>query len=308
ILAAIAKENRVPFYSFWVSGRDTGFHYDPLDGPRGLPPVSVFLLALGFSTEGDSEHYTALVTTYLNNQFRALEEGLIPRDKTSESTFDGLWKTSEPKKFKDMLSSGAGKKQTDQAKAAKSIAAKIEGINISDLSGYRSRLNNVIDTVCEKMRPSKHNINLRDAVDEEAIVCFGLPSTGGKTVMRAIGSLMVRDVVSMIAERGMGGTDNVVPALFMPEEFSQLEDACDLLLEIIQQGRNSKIITAPTAQTLAAMSNTFVAEMLGNDPILAVMRASDLTDSGTLETLSAHFDVKPTRSEERRCRGRAAAS
>jgi len=299
ILAAIAKENRVPFYSFWVSGRDTGFHYDPLDGPRGLPPVSVFLLALGFSTEGDSEHYTALVTTYLNNQFRALEEGLIPRDKTSESTFDVLWKTSDPKKFKDMLSSAAGKKQTDQAKVAKSIAAKIEGINISDLSGYRSRLNNVIDTVGEKMRPSKHNINLRDAVDEEAIVYFGLPSTGDKTVMRVIGSLIVRDVVSMIAEREMGGTDNVVPALFMPDEFSQLEDACDLLLEIIQQGRNSKIITAPTAQTLAAMSDTFVAEMLGNDPILAVMRASDLTDSGTLETLSAHFDVKPTIHERR---------
>src|SRR5699024_12691741 len=98
---------------------------------------------------------------------------------------------------------------------------------------------------------------------------------------------------------GMGGTDNLVPVLFMPDDFSQLEDAWYILLEIIQQGRHSKIITAPTAQTLAAMSDTFVAERLGNDPILAVMRASDLTDSGTLETLSAHFDVKPTIHERR---------
>lgn len=299
ILASIAKENHVPFYSFWVSDRDTGFHYDPLDGPRGLPPVSVFLLALGFSTEGDSEHYTSLVTTYLNNQFRALEEGFIPRDKTSESTFDVLWKTSDPKKFKDLLSGVAGSSNSEKAKTARSIATKIEGIQISDLSGYRSRLNNVIDTVGDKMRPSKHSIDLREAVDQEAIVYFGLPSTGDKTVMRAIGSLIVRDVVSMIGEREMANSDDVVPALFMPDEFSQLEDACDLLLEVIQQGRNSKILSAPIAQTLAALSDKFVAEMLGNDPILAVMRASDNTDSGTLDTLSAHFDTMTTITERR---------
>lgn len=295
MLATIAYQNDVPFYSFWSSTRDTGFHYDPLQGPRGLPPVDVFITALGFSTSGDSEHFTSIVNTYLNNQFRALEENLV-EIREDESTFDWLWRTSDPEKFVEELKASAGRNDEHIRNTSREISDKVRSIKLNDLAGYRSRLNNIIDTVGHKMRPKETSIDLRHVAREQGVVYFGLPSSGDKMVMRALGALIVRDAVAMMNERESGHDDDDTPVLVIADEAPQLKESAELFLEFFQMGRSANIFAALIVQTIAQFDDKFIREVLGNNPSIFALKTSDIQ---TVDYFVEHFGEIPVRGERR---------
>lgn len=299
MLAAIAREKNVPFYSFWSSSTDTGFNYDPLKGVTDISPASIIITAFDFPTDGPAKHYTDQAEKYLALQFSVL--GQFTEMNENESTFDWLLRTMNPDTLLTMLKPAMGGRDKDRAAEAKRLAMEIGGIKRNDLSGLEANLSKMVNTMGAKMRPQEHMINFRKAAEEKAIVYFGLPSSGDKIVMRALGALIIRDMVSFTSERqNIVGEDVGNPVLVMPDEASQLQEKAEAMLEILQQGRSAKVMMFPAMQTFGAFTEKFIRELLGNSPTSVVLRVSDEVTaariSDTLGTMVVRSERRDTQS------------
>lgn len=273
MLAAIAKERGVPFYSFWSNSTDTGLHYDPLTGVTDISPASIIITAFDFATEGPAAFYTDQCEKYLALQFAALD---YLEKNADESTFDWLLKTCDPKVLANLLTPVAGSKDGEVRNHVKRLIIEIKQVDRKYLSRLEANLSKVINTVGVRMRPGENMINFRKTSEQQAIVYFGLPSSGDKTVMRALGSLIIRDLVSFASERqGIENANVGTPVLIMPDEASQLQEKADTMLELLQQGRSARMMLFPAMQTFSSFSEKFIRELLGNSPTSIVFRVSD---------------------------------
>lgn len=297
MLAAIAKENNVPFYSFWSNNNDTGFHYDPLMGVTDISPASIIVTAFDFVTEGPAKYYTDQVEKYLAIQFTVLKDFDGGGKRADESLMDWLLRTSDPEVLTNMLKPAAGGRDKDKAADARILQAQIKSIKRSDLSGLEANLSKMINTIGNRMRPSEHMIDLRKAAEEKAIVYFGLPSSGDKIVMRALGSLVLRDLVAMASERqAIVGGDIGTPVLIMPDEVSQLQEKAEVMLELLQQGRSAKMMLFPAMQTFGSFTEKFIRELMGNSPTAVVLK---VTDFMTAQLISENLGTTIVRAERR---------
>lgn len=290
MLAAVARERGVPFYSFWSNKTETGLHYDPLLGSLDESPASVVLTSFDFTTEGEASYYTNQIEKYLALQFRVFKEYSGKRD--TESVFDWLLRTCTPSVLQEELRTAMANKDRDLAAKAKALSGEIKNVDLKALSGLEANLSKVVNTIGKKMRPQEHMIDLRQAVSEGAIVYFGLPSSGDKTVMRAMGSLLLRDVVSFTSDRFSDRVPMDHPLLVMPDEASQLGAKADTMLEVLSQGRSAGVFVIPVMQTFVQFSDTFISELLGNSPTAMIMR---VTDTATATELSEWFGKTPVR-------------
>lgn len=298
MLAAIAREKGVPFYSFWSNNTDTGLNYDPLAGVTDISPASIIITAFDFTTEGAAKYYTDMAERYLSLIFMAKENGMT-QPKEDESNFDWLLRLSDTDRFISELKMAAGGRDKEKAALAKSIMQEIAGIKDPKtvLSGLQSNLSKMVNTIGAKMRPSDHMIDFRKAAEERAIVYFGIPSSGDKIVMRALGALIIRDLVSFTSERqNIVGADVGNPVLVMPDEASQLQEKAEAMLEILQQGRSAKVLLFPAMQTFGSFTEKFIRELLGNSPTSVVLRVSDEV---TAQRISDTMGTMVTRSERR---------
>lgn len=297
MLAAIARERGVPFYSFWSNNTMTGFNYDPVRGSLNEAPASVLVTAFDFSTEGDGAYYTDEAEKYLALQFRVYREFAKHDPTANESVMDWLLRTMSPKVLEQEIAPAMGSKDKERVAAARALREQIKGIDPRPLSRLQANLSKVVNSIGPKMRPSNHMIELRKAVDEGAIVYFGLPSAGDKTVMRALGALIIRDLVAMTAERFQESSEGRTNVLVMPDEASQLGEKADTMLEILTQGRSAGVMIFPVMQTFAQFTDKFIRELLGNSPTSVVMRVTDVDTVIKLSEAMGSMNVREERTD-----------
>lgn len=295
MLAAIAHRHDRPFYSFWSNGRDSGYHYDPLGGIKGSP-ASAIITAFPFSTDGAASFYTSAVENYLNLQFAVLHGDFGVEKEPTESTMDWLLRTSNPKVLAGLLKRAAGSRNTETAAHAKRLIEQITDVNPKNLEGLTQNLGKVVSAIGDKMRPSPNSIDLRKAMDDGAVVFFGMDPKADKIIMRALGALVSRDLVTAAGERQEEGesgsrTDHK-PCLVVSDEHGQLKSQAEVLSEMYSQGRAAKISVLISAQEFSLFDEDFVAGVIGNADYSIVLR---VTESKTNETLTKFYQNTPVR-------------
>ncbi|BDZ52430.1 hypothetical protein GCM10025867_46710 (plasmid) [Frondihabitans sucicola] len=107
-------------------------------------------------------------------------------------------------------------------------------------------------------------LDLRDAVDEGAIIYFSFATSLDAVSVVTIGSLLIQDITAMIGARMNGPVANIRPVLFMPDETSVLEERAELLDNMLRQAREAKVWVWPVAQSLVSWPESTRNEVLSN--------------------------------------------
>lgn len=293
-LAHIADLYGVPFYSFWSDLTDRGFRFDPLDQFSNIDMASVLTTALGITPQGEGAIYAETVEEFLGLQFEVMrlgaEVGGFGR-RDGESVADYLYRVVDEGALKEELDkvTNTNKETREKINNIKSRLQKNQ--QKRNVDRLRINLSKLIGLLGPKMRPHPNparNIRLEDAINQGAILYFGMPPGGNQIALRVLGGLLLRNFAALATERGRkaaNGQPAGVPVFVEVDEVQRLGDLAELATEIPQQGRFTGVTLVTSSQTFQTLSPNFVGEMIGNVKTVVLMNTTHP------ETVSRFTDV-----------------
>lgn len=297
-LAATARHQGRPFYSFSSSRESSSqMHMDPLASIPIEELPSIIKATLNLASEGDASYYAGQIETYLRNQALALSHGFTKIEK-GESVLDWLLRTSRAEVFTDELMKAAGGANKEKASKAKQIIAAIKDVEKGAV-GLTPHLNNLAVTFGQKFRPSALSFNLRQAVDEGAIVFLNLPISGDKEAAIALGTMVLRNLTNLRAHRNkrLNEGEDLAPLLIVADEINNIEKRADVAIELLTQGRDARMFLLTSVQSFARMKDGAFADTVNEMADLKIiMRMQDVQSA--LPLVSA-FGIRYDREERR---------
>lgn len=272
---AAAKAGK-KFYSFDLgTGSTETSWYDPLDW-KGTPSekASMIVNSLQFTEDGSASYYRGQANDWLIFQFDVINEvGLFP----GESSFDFLLETSNPARMKDRiraLKSGDSRQQSLYT----SFSQKVDMFKPQDLSALRQNLSIVVNAGGERLRPQGGvpSILMSRAVEEGAVVYFGLSPSTDQVALKTIGSLILRNLGVLSGERmRQADLGNLRPVITLVDEASRLQDRAVVMDNLLATAREGEIYLWMITQSFATWPESTVVEMNTNVQTHVAFRVQD---------------------------------
>lgn len=293
------------FYSFdlGTGSKETSW-YDPLDWKgTSSEKASMIVNSLQFSEDGSASYYRGQANDWLILQFDVLAEiGLY----SGESSFDFLLKTTNFATMKDRISvlKGGDERQQELFVA---FTEKIGTFKPENLSALRQNLSIVVNSGGERLRPQSGApaILMSRAVEEGAVVYFGLSPSTDQVALKTLGSLILRNLGVLAGER-MREVDlgNLRPVITLVDEASRLQDRAVVMDNLLATAREGEIYLWMITQSFATWPKSTVVEMNTNVQTHVAFRVQDIE---TAEQLVSTLDDVPVLEEmvEDRVRHRA---
>lgn len=291
---AAAKAGK-KFYSFDLgTGSTETSWYDPLDWKgTSSEKASMVVNSLQFSEDGDAAYYRGQANDWLIFQFDVIEEvGLYP----GESSFDFLLATTNPATMKDRLSPlrSGDARQKDKFKE---LNARADAGNMKDLTALRQNLSIVVNSGGERLRPQTDApaILMSRAVEEGAVVYFGLSPATDLVALKTIGSLILRNLGVLSGERMReANLGTLRPVITLVDEASRLQDRAVVLDNVLATAREAEIFLWMITQSFSTWPKSTIVEMTTNVWTYVAFRVQD---TETAETLVSTLEDVPTLEE-----------
>ena len=273
------------FYSFDLgTGSTETSWYDPLDW-RGTPSekASMVVNSLHFTEEGSAAYYRGRANDWLILQFEVIQEvGLY----SGESSFDFLLHTATPANMTDRI--GPLRRGDDRQKDLyKQFVARIKAFDPKDLTALRQNLSLVVNAGGERLRPQSDSpaILMSRAIEEGAVVYFGLSPSTDQVALKTIGSLILRNLGVISGERMRDpNLQNLRPVLTIVDEASRLQDRAVVMDNLLATAREAEIYLWSVTQSFATWPESTVVEMNTNVQTHIAFRVQDLETANELVT------------------------
>lgn len=276
IKKAAAKAGK-PFYSFDLgTGSTETSWYDPLDWKgSSSEKASMVVNSLQFPDDGNAAYYRGVANDWLIFQFDVLQEvGLY----SGESSFDFLHETTNPAKMKERLQPlRRGDKR--QQSLYTTFTERADAGNMKDLAGLRQNLSIVVNSGGERLRPqsSAPAILMSRAVDEGAVVYFGLSPSTDQVALKTIGSLILRNLGVLAGERmRQADLGALRPVITLVDEASRLQDRAVVMDNLLATAREGEIYLWMITQSFATWPKSTVVEMNTNVQTHVAFRVQDV--------------------------------
>lgn len=291
---AAAKAGK-PFYSFDLgTGSTENSWYDPLDWKgTSSEKASMIVNSLQFPEDGNAAYYRGQANDWLIFQFDVLQEvGLYP----GESSFDFLYETTNPSKMKERLQ--PLRKGDDRQRSLYTMfTERADAGSMKDLAGLRQNLSIVVNAGGERLRPQSAApaILMSRAVDEGAVVYFGLSPSTDQVALKTIGSLILRNLGVLAGERmRQSELSELRPIITLVDEASRLQDRAVVMDNLLATAREGDIYLWMITQSFATWPKSTVVEMNTNVQTHVAFRVQDIE---TAEHLVSTLGDVPTLEE-----------
>lgn len=291
---AAAKAGK-KFYSFDLgTGSMERSWYDPLDW-RGSSSdkASMVVESLHFPEEGGASYYRGVANDWLIFQFDVIQEvGLFP----GESSFDFLHETTNPAKMKERLAP-LRKGDARQRSLYTSFTERADAGSMKDLAGLRQNLSLVVNAGGERLRPQPDApaILMSRAVEEGAVVYFGLSPSTNLVALKTIGSLILKNLSVFAGERMReANLGSLRPILTLVDEASRLQDRANVLDDVLATAREAEIFLWMITQSFSTWPKSTIVEMTTNVWTYIAFRVQD---AETAETLVSTLEDIPVLEE-----------
>ena len=291
---AAAKAGK-KFYSFDLgTGSMERSWYDPLDW-RGSSSdkASMVVESLHFPEEGGASYYRGVANDWLIFQFDVIQEvGLFP----GESSFDFLHETTNPAKMKERLAP-LRKGDARQRSLYTSFTERADAGSMKDLAGLRQNLSLVVNAGGERLRPQSDApaILMSRAVEEGAVVYFGLSPSTNLVALKTIGSLILKNLSVFAGERMReANLGSLRPILTLVDEASRLQDRANVLDDVLATAREAEIFLWMITQSFSTWPKSTIVEMTTNVWTYIAFRVQD---AETAETLVSTLEDIPVLEE-----------
>lgn len=294
IKKAAAKAGK-KFYSFDLgTGSSETSWYDPLDWKgTSSEKAAMIVNSLSFTEDGSAAYYRGQANDWLIFQFDVIAEvGLYP----GESSFDFLLATSNPATMKDrlrVLRTGDARQQELFAQ----FMAKADMFKPQDLSALRQNLSIVVNSGGERLRPqtSAPAILMSRAVEEGAVVYFGLSPSTDQVALKAIGSLILRNLGVLSGERMRDpNVANLRPLVTFVDEASRLQDRAVVMDNLFTTAREGHVYLWVITQSVSTWPESTMTEMNSNVLTYVAFR---IQDADTAEFLLSSLEDVPVLEE-----------
>lgn len=291
---AAAKAGK-KFYSFDLgTGSSETSWYDPLDWKgTSSEKAAMVVNSLSFTEDGSAAYYRGQANDWLIFQFDVIAEvGLYP----GESSFDFLLATSNPATMKDrlrVLKTGDARQQELFAQ----FMSKADMFKPQDLSALRQNLSIVVNSGGERLRPqtSAPAILMSRAVEEGAVVYFGLSPSTDQVALKAIGSLILRNLDVLSGERMRDpNVANLRPLVAFVDEASRLQDRAVVMDNLFTTAREGHVYLWVITQSVSTWPESTMTEMNSNVLTYVAFR---IQDADTAEFLLSSLEDVPVLEE-----------
>ena len=287
---AAAKAGK-PFYSFDLgTGSTENSWFDPLDWEgTSSEKASMIVNSLQFPEDGSAVYYRGVATEWLIFQFDVLNEvGLY----AGESSFDFLYETTNPAKIRDRIAPLRNGDER-QRNLYTAFSERADAGSMKDLTGLRQNLAIVVNAGGDRLRPQSGApaILMSRAVEEGAIVYFGLSPSTDLVALKTIGSLILRNLGvlsgSRMREADLG---KLRPVITLVDEASRLQDRAIVLDNVLATAREAEIFLWMITQSFSTWPKSTIVEMTTNVWTYIVFR---IQDTETAETLVSTLEDVP---------------
>lgn len=293
------------FYSFDLgTGSVESSWYDPLDWKgTSSEKASMIVNSLQFTEDGSAAYYRGVANDWLILQFDVIAEvGLHP----GESSFDFLLETSNTAKMKERLSA-LRKGDARQKALYPTLLERADMVKTQDLAALRQNLSIVVNAGGERLRPQTDSpaILMSRAVEEGAVIYFGLSPSTDQVALKTIGSLILRNLGVLAGERmRQANLGNLRPIVTLVDEASRLQDRAVVMDNLLATAREGEIFLWMITQSFATWPKSTVVEMNTNVQTHVAFRVQDVE---TAEHLVSTLPDVPVleEMEESRVRHRA---
>lgn len=288
---AAAKAGK-KFYSFDLgTGSRESSWYDPLDWKgTASEKASMIVNSLHFTEEGSASYYRGQANDWLIFQFEVLNEvGLFP----GESSFDYLHETTNPVKMKDRLRALKSGDERQQS-LYKPFMDKADQFKPQDLTALRQNLSVVVNSGGERLRPQSGApaILMSRAVEEGAVVYFGLSPATDHVALKVIGSLILRNLGVLSGERMRDANlSSLRPIVTLVDEASRLQDRAEVMDNLFATSREAEIYLWSITQSFSTWPKSTVVEMNTNVQTHVAFRVQDVETAELLVDTLAEVPV-----------------
>jgi len=227
-IEAYAKQHNRKCHVFKMQGQSA--HYNPI-ASGGITSKKDRIIELRTWSE---DHYRKIAEGYLQTIFQ-----LIERFKIQVDLFT-LSKYLRADKFYDLA-----RAQKDEA--AITLIESLEGRE-KDVSSLLCEIENMVNSEIGDLFNTQHenSFNLKQALDENAIVYFCLQPLAFPAYAECLGKLIINDIKALAASQLSENKNNPIYCLF--DEFSIF--AGDQIVNLINQGRSAGIHAILSTQSL----------------------------------------------------------
>lgn len=282
------------FYSFDLginSGEATW--YDPLAW-HGTPSEksSMLVSSFNFSETGDSSFYKNVAEQWLTLQFEIMQEVGIYK---GESQFDFLLETATPAGLAarlDAIKSGSDNER-EMYKQWRAIMATIK---VEHLASLRANLSNVVNAGGGRLRPHDDDpaISLARIAENGGVCYIGLSPSTNDVALKIIGSLVLRDLGVLAADRTKNPHIKTRRVLALVDEASRMGPRAVVMDNLFAMAREGDIDLWVITQSFSSWPATTKTEMATNVSSRVVFRVQD---PATAEDISKALGVIPAMTE-----------
>lgn len=265
------------FYSFDLgTGSTESSWFDPLDWPgTASEKASMLVNSFNFSEDGSASYYRGQANDWLILQFDVISEvGLY----AGESSFDFLLETANPAVIKERIMPLRGGTPR-QKELYKVYLAKVEMFKVQDLSALRQNLSVVVNSGGERLRPQSDSpaILMSRAVEEGAVIYFGLSPATDQVALKIVGSLILRNLGVLAGERmRQTNLSELRPILAIVDEASRLQDRAVVMDNLFATAREAEIFLWVVTQSFATWPKSTIVEMNTNVQTHVAFRVQDV--------------------------------
>lgn len=294
-LRAIAEERGVPFHSFDLGiGSTETTWYDPLGwGGKPSEMASLLLDSFTFQSSGAAEFYRGVAEQWLPLQLEVMEA--VGRIGT-ESKFDFLLATSTPSGLAERMNGWRSGTDAQRALVAQ-WRERMEGTKADHLTALRNNLAKVVNSAGPRLRPDVEGdppMSFAEAARTGGIVYFAM-SVADSTVLKTLGSLAIRDITTLSAERQrVENLRDLRPVVVLVDEASRLAERASVMVDLFATAREALIWLWPITQSLSSYPDVVQREIRTNALTWVVYR---LQDPGTAEQVTRSLGTIATESE-----------
>lgn len=275
-LRAVADRLGVPFYSFDLGiGSDDHTWYDPL-GWDGTPSekASMLMDSFTFQNSGGAEFYRGVAEQWLPLQLEIMDA--VGRQR-GESKFDFLYVTSTPSGLRERIEHY--RSGTDMQRGQYAVwKERIDGVKADHLAALRNNLAKVVNSAGARLRPAEAGaapLSFAQVARDGGIVYFGM-SVSDSTVLKTLGSLAIRDVTTLSAERQRSREPGAMrPVVMLVDEASRLAERGSVMTDLFATAREALIWLWPITQSLSSYPDDVQREIKTNAQTWVVYRLQD---------------------------------
>lgn len=279
------------FYAFTLNvGEGSNIQrswYDPLDW-RGSPSekASMVVNSLSFEESGSASYYRNIAEEWLTLQFEVLD---LVGVHLGESSFDFLWATTKPQQLQDRLQVLRNSPHEHERNMFAALLARAQEVKPADLSSLRTNLATVVNAGGNNLRPRSDapGIQISKAIDEGAVVYFGLSPSLNSVALKAIGSLIIRNLDVVSGERlQVPDLSTLRPVLAIVDEASRLGDRAVVMENLLTTSSEAQVFVWTITQSYASWPATTVDEIEINAAVHVAFRvAAGITSEKLIASL-----------------------